>query len=489
MGLARLNKESTMMSYRLLVGLSFIGIVASASDPSSALSQATFNSGSNESLGALNPAANTTVTLPPDGILHYTTVTIPAGVTVTFARNAANTPVTLLASGTILISGNIRVDGQGGTGGPGVQPGRLGGPGGFNGGQSGIAGLINSSASSGQGPGGSLPTPFFQSSFLCDGGIATYGMPTTFVSLTPLFGGSGGGGLGVGASPSSSVASGAGGGGAIVLASSTQITLNGVVSANGGVGYLSYLDQGIGTFKGAGSGGAVRLVAPTVQGTGRIEVQGGTGCARAGRTRVEAQTLGGNLQYSPSPSEGMVRTNVNQLGPVWAGSTPALVNVPTLAITSVGGVVAPSTPGGLYNAADVALPPGTSNPVPVVITGSNIPQGTGFSLVLIPQFATSTTVNGTFSTGSTATVSINLPLAQTALLNAYASFTLPQLSKHFPLIDGEEVERVMVAGGVGTSAPPVLITKSGKEVPVAELSQADQVKVARAFEALRNEAQ
>lgn len=185
----------------------------------------------------------------------------------------------------------------------------------------------------------------------------------------------------------------------------------------------------------------------------------------------------------------MVRTNVNQLGPVWAGSTPALVNVPTLAITSVGGVVAPSTPGGLYNAADVALPPGTSNPVPVVITGSNIPQGTGFSLVLIPQFATSTTVNGTFSTGSTATVSINLPLAQTALLNAYASFTLPQLSKHFPLIDGEEVERVMVAGGVGTSAPPVLITKSGKEVPVAELSQADQVKVARAFEALRNEAQ
>ena len=261
--------------------------------------------------------------------------------------------------------------------------------------------------------------------------------------------------------------------------------LNGVVSANGGVGYLSYLDQGIGFFKGSGSGGAIRFVAPTIQGTGRIEIQGGVNCAQAGRIRVEAQTLGGNLQYSPSPSEGLVRTNVNQLGPVWAGSTPALVNVPTLTITSVGGMAAPSTPGGLYSVADLTLPPGTSNPVPVVVTGSNIPPGSVFTLILIPQFAISPPINGTFSTGLTATVSIDLPLAQTALLNAFASITLPQLSKLLPLIDGEEIERVMVAGGFGTSAPPVLITKSGKEVPVAQLSQDDQLKVALAFEAMR----
>ena len=169
------------------------------------------------------------------------------------------------------------------------------------------------------------------------------------------------------------------------------------------------------------------------------------------------------------------------------GSFLQTIRTSTLAITSVGGVVAPPTPGGLYSAADVALPPGTSNPVPVVITGLNIPQGTGFSLVLIPQFATSTTVTGTFNTGSTATVSINLPLAQTALLNVFASFTLPQLSKFLPLIDGEEVERVMVVGGFGTSAPPVLITKSGKEVPVSQLSQDNQLKVAMAFEAMRSE--
>lgn len=49
-----------------------------------------FSSGSTGSLGALAPASNTTVVLPADGILNYTTVTIPAGVTVTFQRNAAN---------------------------------------------------------------------------------------------------------------------------------------------------------------------------------------------------------------------------------------------------------------------------------------------------------------------------------------------------------------------------------------------------------------
>ena len=126
--------------------------------------------------------------------------------------------------------------------------------------------------------------------------------------------------------------------------------------------------------------------------------------------------------------------------------------------------------------------------MPVVITGLNIPQGTGFSLVLIPQFATPTTMNGTFNTGSTATVSINLPLAQIALLNAFASFTLPQLSRLLPLIDGEEVERVMVSGGFGTSAPPVLLTASGKKVSLDQMSQDDQLKVAMAFEAMRNEA-
>src|SRR2546422_11215635 len=57
----------------------------------------TFSSGSTGADGAFAPTANTTVTLPPSGVFNYTTVTIPAGVIVTLARNAANTPATILA--------------------------------------------------------------------------------------------------------------------------------------------------------------------------------------------------------------------------------------------------------------------------------------------------------------------------------------------------------------------------------------------------------
>ncbi|MFO0730382.1 MAG: hypothetical protein U0361_05190 [Nitrospiraceae bacterium] len=57
----------------------------------------TFSSGTG-SLGALAPVSNTVITLPADGILNYTTVTIPRA-DGTFQRNAANTPVTMLATG------------------------------------------------------------------------------------------------------------------------------------------------------------------------------------------------------------------------------------------------------------------------------------------------------------------------------------------------------------------------------------------------------
>ena len=38
-----------------------------------------FLSGSTGTLGALNPTTDITVTLPPDGVLNYTTITVPFG--------------------------------------------------------------------------------------------------------------------------------------------------------------------------------------------------------------------------------------------------------------------------------------------------------------------------------------------------------------------------------------------------------------------------
>lgn len=134
-------------------------------------SSQTFSSGSTGADGAFAPAATTTVTLPPDGILNYTTVTIPAGVTVTFTRNAADTPVTLLATGDITVAGTIRVDGGPSTSARNKTPG---GPGGFPG------GLGGTPPTGGAGPGGGLSAA--DDLF---GTNATYGVPAAFVSLTP----------------------------------------------------------------------------------------------------------------------------------------------------------------------------------------------------------------------------------------------------------------------------------------------------------------
>src|SRR4030067_55792 len=75
---------------------------------------AVFDSGSTcvdtndpDCLGAFSPTVNTVVDLPPDGILDYTTVTVPAGVTATFNRNAANNPVVIRTTGNVSIQGII----------------------------------------------------------------------------------------------------------------------------------------------------------------------------------------------------------------------------------------------------------------------------------------------------------------------------------------------------------------------------------------------
>ena len=107
--------------------------------------QAAFDSGSTGSDGALSPTVNTAIPLPESGVLNYTSINIPSGVTVTFIRNIANTPVYLLAKNDVTIAGVIDIRGGDakptGTYGDGALaddglPG-LGGPGGYDGGRGG----------------------------------------------------------------------------------------------------------------------------------------------------------------------------------------------------------------------------------------------------------------------------------------------------------------------------------------------------------------
>ena len=161
----------------------------------------TFSSGSTGVLGIFTPpsqvppgttvnGSTVTVPLPADGILNFTTVNIPNGVTVKFAKNAANTPVTMVATGDIAIAGIINLDGGGGTSGVSgsANPGASGGPGGFAGGNGGLVGQVNTAGTGGFGPGGAAYTGAAAPP------SASYGALGSFVSLLPLFGGSGGSG-------------------------------------------------------------------------------------------------------------------------------------------------------------------------------------------------------------------------------------------------------------------------------------------------------
>lgn len=209
-----------------------------------------------------------------------------------------------------------------------------------------------------------------------------------------------------------------------MIGSSTKITLSGTIFARGGDGG----PPGI-IYAGGGSGGAIRLVSPEIAGAGTLNVlygQGGSPQPTVGRARLEAFRMNFTGSIYPSNSSFSVTTTC---GPITSNSVPALSNLPTLRISAIAGVSTPSTTGGTYSTADVTLPGGTTNPVNVTVTGTNLPVGSTFNLKHIPQFAAAAapltaTSTGTFAT-STATFSVTLPVGQVSVLNAWSDFTLP----------------------------------------------------------------
>jgi hypothetical protein len=367
--------------------------LALASAP--ALAQ-TFNSGSTGADGAFNPSTSTTVSLPPSGVFNFTTINIPSGVTVQFARNTANTPVTLLASGGVTIAGTIDVSG-GTSGNPAANSTSLafnagpGGPGGFDGG-AGTNGTVSNIGGAGLGPGGggpgTGPTSGGGGGYLnagAAGGSAAPpgagGGPYGAATLLPLIGGSGGGAGG--ANFGHSGGGGAGGGGAIVIASSGTITLTGRIFSKGGdAGNNPFNSFGPGG-GGGGSGGAVRLIATTVTGTGGIiNVNGGAGgfgwgfgfgndsnggAGSAGRARIEGFTNNASINFSGAPGAAVS---------VAQPTTVTLANAPTLTITAVGGIATPASPGASFSSPDIVLPAATTSPVTVSIAATNVPVGT-----------------------------------------------------------------------------------------------------------------
>lgn len=437
---------------------------------------------------------NEVIDLPADGVLHYTTFDVPAGKTVSFKKNAANTPVTILTSGNVSIAGTLWVGylstpTNSGTSGDGIlgddgKPG-YGGPGGFDGGVGGLGpilgGVAGAPGGGGMGPGGGQPAtshyPSYAAGYAGGGGAfsgnganstwdaavggTAYGQST----LLPLIGGSGGGGGAAGTTYSG--AGGGGGGGAILIASSGTISISGTIYANGGAGGAS-AGSGGGGGGGGGAGGGIRLVAETLtrSGGGYLQATGGAGggganfsggAGSAGYTRIESNAI-----------TGWTTGNAN---PAYTTSTPGKIfvpNNPTLTIVSVNGVPVTTNTG----VADITLPEGTTMPVNVVVNGTNIPVNTSVKMYLVrtngarSEVPSSPALGGT-DASSTATAAVTFLPGNTTVLASVTYTVTELLAASLPKFNGEYVAKIRVESEIGGTSKTTYITASGKEYPAA----------------------
>lgn len=347
-----------------------------------------FDGGSTGSDGAFAPVSSTTIVLPPDGILNFTTMNIPSGVTVRIASNLSNSPAFILVQGDAVIDGIIDISGVDGDA---VSSNPAGG---FAGGlplqvTSGN-GLGGNGQGPGGGPGGTPSSPAANGGgFGASGGIAQAGnRPASSAygstTLQPLLGGSGGG-ASISA-PTIPGQKGGGGAGAVLIAVSGVLTLTGSIDASGGYGTPTTGTSGLLYGSGGGSGGGVRLIATTITGNGTIAIEGGAagvgtnrigGAGALGRARLEADIF----TFTGTVTPNVVATSAPL--PVFAA------NLPTIRISTIGGSAVPANPIGEN---DVILPSSIVNPVTVEFAATDVPLGSTVELTLSPASGVSTTL-------------------------------------------------------------------------------------------------
>jgi hypothetical protein len=387
---------------------------------------AQFNSGSTGVDGALDLSTCPTITcevqLPESGILNYTTVNIPQGKELRFKLNSRNTPVIVLAQGTISIAGIVNVSGglNGST--------STGGPGGFFGG-----GGSNPQTGQGYGPGGGQ-----------NGIDNNNGRWVGSLSLVPIIGGSGGatnGNIG-----------GLGGGGAIVLASTSSVIISGELRANS-TDYPSACCNG--------SGGAIRIVSNSITITGTLKAVS-YGSNNSGIIRLEAPAAQRNFSGTAMPT------------PVFAEINPVIIpsNPPTLTIASIGGYTVPSYSAGRPDRVDLMLPSQLTDPLNVIIQGSNVPSGTQVQLQLSGTSGTAmgcTLTGGPGPVSCTATVS-GLNRNSVSTLLAVAVFTPPALAQGFNPKGENQVAKVRLEMPLGGNPKYSFLRADGSAIEAKKLS-------------------
>jgi hypothetical protein len=420
--------------------------------PNSSQAQS-FSSGSTGADGALDlstmncPNDICIMQLPESGILNYTTVNIPSGKTLVFKNNSRNTPVIMLAQGNVSITGSIDVSA------PFyfyVAPlfsqfswtlPHMPGPGGFYGGDS----------------------EGYRNGFGAGGGVYNPGDSTTWsgrwvgpLSLAPIVGGSGGAGHPCCFNGRSN---GGGGGGALLIASSTSISMSGIIRADG-------YGEGDAFGSASGSGGAIRLVANSLSVSGSLGAVNrrtfSPNPTNQGVVRLEAPS--GALSFTGSSQPAAVLSPVNSI--VYASA------IPTLRITSVGGFTVPSYAGSRFDTVDLLLPSQLADPIVVGVAANNVPVGTQVSVGMFGSSNGTTTLgtlSGTFENSTAAPTVSNLTRASVTYLIATAAFDPPMGAMIFNPKGADHVAKIRMESGIATKPKLVFLRQDGTAIDQRKL--------------------
>ena len=221
----------------------------------------------------------------------------------------------------------------------------------------------------------------------------------------------------------------------------------------------------------------MRLIATQISGGGSISVIGGTTGwigNRAGQGRVRIDTFQNNFGGSISG------VSTQGFQPI---ILPAAGQGIQLNIASVAGAAVPANPSGVLVNPDIIIPAQQANPIPIVVSCSNIPLNTEITVVVHPANGADVQAVGINSAGtlaaSTATISLNMPRgggiiyakAVTGIAGT-ASATSPADSKPRSIAetgwtaDGERFAKMEITATLGGQQQIAYITESGKRYPI-----------------------
>lgn len=274
--------------------------------------------------------------------------------------------------------------------------GGKGGPGGFDGGTPGFGAGVPSGAGLGPGAGlGGGGAGGYGSSL---GGALNgpaYGSPL----LLPMVGGSGGGGT-----DGQPGAGGHGGGGGLLLASNTVVQISGTVESLGATATSGIASR-------FGSGGGIRIIAPVVRGSGRVDVRASNFASTAdGRIRIDAIDRSQlTLVFDP-----LSQTSVGTFMAVFNDVTPRLD------ITEVAGQeIAVGTAAPVF----ITLPFGSDPNRQVTVQGTDFTGIVPISVVLTPEsgspIVVDTELDMSGGNPSSVTVDVTLPINTLIHVNAW----------------------------------------------------------------------